>query len=109
MKCLRCGYCCIQLDVIIVDPKYVDGELDFNNESILGKLIAKGSGKPCPHLEVNDSEYSCKLHDKPWYDILPCFEYGQIEKSELDLCRTGSYINGNEQMSNKLRSIIGWD
>ena len=109
MLCLRCGYCCVKYDVIIVDPKYIDDDLDFDNESIQEKLMHKTYNKWCPHLiEKNKSIFSCKIHNKPWYDLTPCFEFGQIESSSDTKCRMGDYIlHKNKQLKNHIRSLKG--
>jgi hypothetical protein len=86
MKCLRCGYCCKHLCVIIVnDPKLgiQDGNLELH----------PGEGKPCKHLIGNSpGNYSCAIHNEPWYKKTPCFSHGQIEQSPNDECRMGKYI-----------------
>lgn len=89
MKCLRCGYCCHKYMVIIVD--------DPEKGIVESNLIAhEGNGKPCKHLEGNKpGEYSCKIHDKVWYDETPCFKHGQIERYPNDPCRIGKHILDN--------------
>jgi len=56
-------------------------------------LIAHNGGKPCKHL-VGDTpgEYSCGVHDKPWYPQTPCFQFTQIEVDPLAPCRIGQGI-----------------
>ena len=106
MKCLRCGYCCIKYDVIIIDPKYINTELNFEDISIQEKLMIKKSNTWCPHLEENNKHtFNCKVHNKPWYNMTPCFEFGQIEQSKLDKCRTGNYVSKNEKFKEHLRSL----
>jgi len=99
MICLRCGYCCKSLSVMIVDDPdigFVEGNLKFH----------AGDGNKCKHL-VGDKpgEYSCAIHDKDWYDTTPCFHHTQIEFSE-DECRIGAYImdhakSGSDELSKK--------
>ena len=74
MKCLRCGYCCLNsLVVIVVDPKL--GITKGNLKAINLKE------EKCPHLEgEKPGEYNCKIHDEPWYKETPCYSHGQIEK-----------------------------
>jgi len=85
MKCLRCGYCCINLFVAIVK----DPELGIKEGNIISH---EGKGKPCIHLRgSNPGEYSCAIHDQKWYKKTPCFQYDQIGKKNSD-CRTGRYI-----------------
>lgn len=86
MKCLRCGYCCKNLLVTIVD--------DPKKGLVSGNFITHGlkPGKPCKHLRGSGpGDYSCALHDKPWYKDTPCFQHTQIEHKDSD-CRIGSYI-----------------
>ena len=106
MNCLRCGYCCIKLSVVIVDPKYVDDDLDFNDESMMKKLICKDSDRWCPYLEFNGKEYSCKIHDKEWYKLTPCYAHDQVEQTEGD-CRIGKHILTDEIMKDHLKSLKG--
>ncbi len=83
MKCLRCGYCCMNsFVVIVVDPD--KGPIDGNLKAITGR---------CPHLQGDKpGEYSCAVHAKPWYKKTPCFNHGQIEKSKTDECRMGAHL-----------------
>lgn len=88
MKCLHCGHCCIHYDVIIVDDPKIG--------LVQGNLIHKPSGVKCQHL-LGDKvgEYSCSIHNEPWYEETPCFEFGQIESNVNDLCRVGEHILSN--------------
>ncbi len=71
--------------VIVVDP-----ELGFKEGNM--KAI-DCSREPCHHLRGEKvGEFSCAIHDKPWYKKTPCFSHGQIERSEDDECRTGRYF-----------------
>lgn len=85
MVCLRCGYCCINYDVIIVD--------DPAKGPAEGNLKHKPSRQRCQHL-LGDGlgNYSCAIHDEPWYPETPCFRHGQIEKSADTPCRMGAYL-----------------
>ena len=49
MICLRCGYCCINLSVIIINPIYIQKKLDLNNLTDEG-FIHKPDGILCPYL-----------------------------------------------------------
>jgi hypothetical protein len=75
--------------VIVVDPDLgpVEGNLrGLNFSSDLKK-------ERCPHLRGDKpGEYSCAVHDRPWYPETPCFSHGQIERSPDDPCRMGDYI-----------------
>ena len=85
MICLRCGYCCINSMVIIVN--------DPEKGVVEGNLIAHlGDGTPCQHLRGDrPGEYSCVVHDQEWYPQTPCFSHGQIERGNTN-CRMGEYI-----------------
>lgn len=86
MICLRCGYCCKHLWVMIVD----DPEKGLIKDNIIEH---KGGGKPCKHLRgERPGEYSCTIHSKPWYKKTPCYGHVQIERSERDFCRMGKYM-----------------
>lgn len=84
MKCLKCGYCCLNfLIVIIKEPK--KGIVEGNLEALDGT-------KRCPHLIGNKpGEYSCSIHHYDWFKDTPCGEYSQVERQERN-CRTGDYI-----------------
>lgn len=85
MKCLRCGYCCIKYMVVIVD----DPALGLAEDN----LIIKNTDEWCKHLVGNKpGEYSCAIHDYPWYDQTPCWQYTQVELSLDDPCRTGEWM-----------------
>lgn len=85
MICVRCGYCCYHYAVVIVD--------DPIKSIVKDNLRIKESGVRCPHLRGNTSgEYSCAIHDEPWYEDTPCASHGQIEHSSDDVCRLGNYV-----------------
>ena len=92
MKCLRCGYCCKWLCVIIVD----DPEKGISEDNLIAH---NGQGQLCKHL-LGDKpgEYSCALHDKEWYEDTPCFRYTQIEPPEGRPCRMGEYTLTKEKV-----------
>lgn len=85
MKCLRCGHCCIEYDVIIVD----NPDLGVKD----GNIVHKPSGERCKHLVGGmPGEYSCAIHDKEWYPETPCFRHTQIESSPETPCRVGEWM-----------------
>lgn len=91
MRCLRCGYCCKRLCVIIVD----DPEKGIIEDNLIGHM---GTGEPCKHLNGKKlGEYSCAIHDRSWYKDTPCFSHGQIESSPDDVCRMGEYLLNGEK------------
>ena len=70
MACLRCGYCCFRYCVVIVD----DPDKGFCEENLT--LHTGTSGTPCKHLVGNSpGEFSCALHDKPFYKDTPCYQH----------------------------------
>lgn len=84
MICLRCGYCCIEYTVIIVNDPVIGPA--HNN------LTTTWSGERCPHLRGSESgEYSCAIHDKQWYPETPCAKHKQIESNENKFCRIGKH------------------
>lgn len=91
MKCLRCGYCCKNCLVVIVD----DPEKGIESDNL---KVHMGHNESCQHLVGNTpGEYSCVIHSKPWYKKTPCFFHGQIEQDVHDVCRMGEYILKNLQ------------
>jgi len=86
MICLRCGHCCKTYCVIIVD----DPKKGITDSNLVPHM---GDGTPCKHLQGSKpGEYTCALHDYPWYKDTPCFAHGQIESSPDCECRLGRYI-----------------
>jgi hypothetical protein len=85
MKCLRCGYCCKNLCVVIVnDPEKGLVENNF--------IFHEGGGVACKHLiGEGQGNYSCAIHDKPWYKDTPCFSHTQFETSDVP-CRIGDEL-----------------
>jgi hypothetical protein len=83
MICLRCGYCCIEYVVVIVnDP--AKGIRQTN-------LSIKPSGERCKHLiGTAIGQFSCALHKYKWYMKTPCFAHSQIEQQNSN-CRIGEY------------------
>ena len=85
MLCVKCGYCCHRYMVVIID----DPEKGFNEDNF---IVHEGDG-PCKHLRGDKpGEYSCAVHDYPWYKRTPCFSHGQIEVSKDCVCRMGEYL-----------------
>jgi len=91
MKCLRCGYCCKAYLVVTVD----DPEKGISEDNL---KVNSGDGTPCQHLRGDKpGEYSCAIHNYPWYHETPCFAHGQIEQNEDDECRLGRYLLDQER------------
>jgi len=88
MKCLRCGYCCKHLMVVIID----DPAKGLQEDNLIGH---EGNGTPCKHLEGDTSgEHACAVHNERWYKQTPCYSHGQIEASVDTPCRMGVYLLG---------------
>ena len=85
MICLRCGYCCINYSVIIVDDP---------EKGIIENNVIHHNGKaPCKHLGGNrPGEYYCKIHHYAWFKDTPCGQFTQIENSSNRSCRMGKFI-----------------
>lgn len=84
MKCLRCGYCCFNYDVIIM--------IDLKKKIEQGNVELKRRKERCRHITGNVvGQYSCLIHDSKYYGQTPCFDHGQIEESDSD-CRMGKWI-----------------
>jgi hypothetical protein len=89
MICLRCGYCCIYYDVMIVN----NPDLGI----IEGNIIHKPYGIKCQHLigEI-PGEYACKVHNSPWFKETPCAAFTQFE-SQNSNCRVGEKLCNMKQ------------
>jgi Fe-S-cluster containining protein len=91
MICLRCGYCCINLSVIIIHPDYIQKELKFENLPEKAFML-KFDGELCPHLAFEDKKAICKIHHFDWFKDTPCHQHTQIEQSKDCNCRMGEYL-----------------
>lgn len=86
MVCLRCGYCCKTMMVIIVD----NPDLGLIEENL---IVHEGGSVPCKHLRGDKpGQYSCAVHDKDWYKETPCFAFTQIESNLDQPCRLGKHL-----------------
>lgn len=87
MRCFRCGYCCTTLLAVIV----VDPEIGPEPNNLKGINMLEES---CPHLRGDKpGEYSCAIHDKPWFSETPCAEYQSHNGDQP--CRVGDFlVNG---------------
>ena len=87
MKCIRCGYCCQNSWVVIVDDP-AKGPVEGNF-----KVVGQNGSERCQHLRGDKpGKFSCAIHTKKWYKKTPCFAHGQIEQSKNDVCRMGKYL-----------------
>jgi hypothetical protein len=93
--CLRCGYCCVNLDVMIVNSESIlpDGTLDPRHPE---PLVSKPQGTNCPHLEFVEGKATCKVHSLPCYRETPCDQFEQFGCAD-DICVLGSYFKAFPQ------------
>jgi hypothetical protein len=90
MKCLRCGYCCTTLLVVIIkDP---EGKFAPSNMTTVG-----GNGpERCPHLRGDKpGEYACAVHGKRWFRRTGCHEYQSHWPDQN--CRMGEFLLKEEK------------
>ena len=70
MICLRCGQCCLHLDIFVVNPSSIlaDGGIDTDDQEA---MIFKPAGKRCPHLAHQPDRDGClavcTIHHLPCY------------------------------------------
>jgi len=88
MICLRCGWCCINLEVVIPKEGIDFDNIDFDIED---SWCMKHTGDVCPHLLEQDGKAFCKLHHYPWFQDTPCGQYTQIGREDAE-CRMGRAI-----------------
>ncbi len=70
MICQRCGFCCLHLDVMIINPRSIrsDGTIDPEDRN---SMIKKQKGEKCPHLAHSGEVAVCTIHDLPCYRVRP--------------------------------------
>jgi hypothetical protein len=97
MICLRCGGCCLQLDIFVVNPDRIreDGSIDLCDPE---SMIFKPSEKKCPHLffqadPAGDDEKIavCTIHHLACYQGTPCQQFEQMGP-EGDVCIMSAYF-----------------
>ncbi len=91
MICLRCGYCCINLSVVIIHPDFIQEELcvdDLPEEAFKLKL----DGEVCDYLTFKNNKAICKIHHLNWFKYTPCHEYTQIAPTKDYNCRMGEHL-----------------
>lgn len=101
MKCLRCGYCCINLDVAIVNPESImpDGTVIPGS---CDPIIFKPAGQRCPHLIFQSERAACTIHDFACYRGSSCEQFEQIGRQD-DVCVMGAYFKIVGSEDNELR------
>ena len=90
MICERCGLCCTNLDVMIINPRSIrpDGTVDPADP---GSMIAKPSGRKCPHLAYLGKVAVCTIHDLPCYKGTPCDRF-EVIGPEDGVCLLSGYF-----------------
>jgi hypothetical protein len=107
MKCLHCGYCCVMLDVVIINPEYID-EVNHRNIRNLKDdkyYLIKKNNEICPYLFKLNGHYYCLIHEEKWYKYTPCFKHTQIGKPNAK-CRIGSNIESGTKSGILLKNYI---
>ncbi len=97
MLCLRCGQCCLHLDIFIVNPSSIlaDGSIDADD---LEAMIFKPAGMKCPHLahqpEGEVSIAVCTIHHQFCYRGTPCEQFEQLGPEDA-VCVMSRYLQGS--------------
>lgn len=93
MICLHCGYCCFMYDVVIISND-LGTRKSITDES---NYEIKSCNQRCKHLKGNSpGNFTCAMHDKPWYKNTPCFRHGQYEQRNSK-CRLGEFILSDKE------------
>ena len=90
MICLRCGQCCIQLDIFIINPASIlpDGSISLDDPKA---MIFKSAGQSCPHLDIRGERATCTIHHLPCYRGTPCEKFEQLGSVD-DVCMMKAYF-----------------
>ncbi|MGB3943954.1 MAG: hypothetical protein WBK88_04085 [Methanothrix sp.] len=94
MICSRCGLCCLNLDVMIIDPGSIrpDGTVDPGDPA---PALRKPAKERCPHLSISGDEAVCTIHHLPCYQGTPCDLFDQIGPDDA-VCLLGVYLRSLE-------------
>ena len=89
MKCIRCGRCCIELDIYIINPESIrpDGTIDID---LSVQMVLKPGGTRCPHLTYQEQIAVCTIHHLPCYRGTPCDLFDQFGPED-GICMMGCY------------------
>ena len=94
MICLRCGQCCLHLDIFVVNPASIlaDGSIDPDDQEA---MIFKPAGQRCPHLAfqaAREGEMAvCTIHHLPCYRGTPCDQFEQVGPEDA-VCIMSGYF-----------------
>ena len=94
MLCLRCGRCCLHLDIFIVNPSSIlaNGSIDADDQEA---MIFKPAGRKCPHLahqpDCEGTIAVCTIHHLPCYRGTPCDHFEQLGPEDA-VCVMSRYL-----------------
>lgn len=105
MLCIKCAHCCYWFNNAIVKPQYIDiiqTEADITEE----KITIKYEKTFCPYLIKEKGQFSCTVHNYPWFKFTPCFKFIQIEEDDQTNCRIGDWYFNDPQGKEYYKSHI---
>jgi hypothetical protein len=94
MICLRCGQCCLHLDIFVVNPFSIlaDGRIDADDHEA---MIFKPAGQRCLHLAPQTDRDGfpavCTIHHLPCYQGTPCEQFEQLGPEDA-VCVMSGYF-----------------
>ena len=94
MICLRCGQCCLHLDIFVVKASSIlaDGSIDPDDTQA---MILKPAGQRCPHLAPRagrEGEMAvCTIHHLTCYRGSPCEQFEQLGPEDA-VCVMSGYL-----------------
>jgi hypothetical protein len=90
MICLRCGLCCIYLNVTIVNPISIrpDGTIDPDKRDA---VVFKPAGQKCPHLVYQEDKAVCTIHHLACYHGTSCEQFEQLGPDD-SICIMNGYF-----------------
>jgi hypothetical protein len=99
MICLRCGQCCLHLDIFVINPASIlaDGSIDSDDKEA---MILKLAGERCPHLahqpETDGYLAVCTIHHLLCYRGTPCEQFEQIGPEDA-VCVMSGYLRALDE------------
>jgi hypothetical protein len=90
MICLRCGKCCLHLDIHIINPRSIlaNGTIDPEDPF---SIVLKKAGETCPHLVFQEGLAICIVHHMLCYQGTPCQQFEQIGPDDAVCCMSGYF------------------
>lgn len=92
MICLRCGQCCLHLDIFVVKKSSIlaDGSIDPEDRQA---MILKPAGERCPHLAPRTGGLAvCTIHHLPCYRGSPCEQFEQLGPEDAVCVMSGYFL-----------------